>query len=581
MIPELGDDVPAETKRKLRHNPSLWVRNGLKHPVDPSRDYDFKTEDGTPLTHLLHEDSWIHPENFADINVLLLARGELKSTSTGWIEAWAHDAWPQFHSYIIAPSKGQVIDFVEPIRETYIEQADMDGRRVTNNKTNQVFKTYRKDESGDVNPVMGRLQTDSGYSEKSVRGKHSQLGITDETQDLTQRVFNVFLPSIDQGLPEVDWFPTVFCIGTPKETGSFYHDLWERSDKRTWDAEQGEWIIQEEVDPYTLSAEELRDLPGSYDLDDIDEEYTVHGWHVDWINSPLHSMADVARAKKQMGEMEFANEVLANFYDPEDNLLSDGDVKACFNTDYNFRQQPYNREHTTAVMADWGGGSDDNASDTIFLAAERIPYDNEDDEFIVLNVKYLDPSQRNREQIREVEKWIKQYDTDVTLVDYGFGEQAMESLQHGDDTIEPDGYMDTVSAVHYGNVKDRTDIKWVTDDNNNDLFFTCDKSRTATRMVEMFRDQQWVLPRADSDSSGLSLRTSDDDGVRLLEQLTSPYKTLSETTTGRKRVDIETPGNHRDDAFDVFSYGFLAFKEMGKNDAVTDFATNSRPGVSS
>jgi hypothetical protein len=78
------------------------------------------------------------------------------------------------------------------------------------------------------------------------------------------------------------------------------------------------------------------------------------------------------------------------------------------------------------------------------------------------------------------------------------------------------------------------------------------------------------------------LRTSDDDGVRLLEQLTSPYKTLSETTTGRKRVDIETPGNHRDDGFDVFSFGFLAFKEVvGEDDAITNFATNSRPGVSS
>jgi hypothetical protein len=578
MIPEL--DADQAVKQQLRESPKLWVRNGLRHPVDPSRPYDFKTEDDeTTLDHLLDEQSWMHPDEWAEINVLLLARGELKSTSTGWIASWAHDAYPQHHTYYIAPSNGQVIDFLEPIRTTYVEQADMDGRRTTNNKTSQVFKTYQKDGDGDVNPVLGRFQTDSGYSEKSVRGKHSQLGITDETQDLSERVFNVFLPTIDMGLPDAEWAPTVFCIGTPKETGSFYHDLWERSDKRTWDAESQEWIIQEDVDPYELSAEDVADLPGNVELDE-DEEYTVHGWHVDWINSPLHSAADIARAKSQMGEMEFANEVLAQFYDPEDNLLSESDVKATFNEEYNFRDTPYNEDNITIVVADWGGGKDKNASDTIFLAVEEVTYEDEDPEYVVLNVRFLDPEDRNREQIRDYEEWIKRYDANVGLVDYGFGEQAMESLQHGDDTVDPDGYMDTVSAVHYGNVKDKTEVKWVEDDDGNQLFFTCDKSRSATRMVESFRDGQWIVPRATNDTTGVSLANSDDDGVKLLEQLTAPYKTLNETKKGRKRVDIETPGNHRDDAFDVFTFSWLAFNEVNaEEDVVTDFAGTYRPGV--
>lgn len=555
MYAQLDD---PEVKQKLRENPPLWVRNALKHPVDPTRPYDFKTEDGEPLSHLLHEDSWLYPENWADVNILLLARGELKSTSTAWLATWAHDVFPQFHTYYISPSKGQVYDYIEPIRETYVEQAGLESRRKTNNKSTQVFKTYQKDEDGDVNPVLGRFQTDSGYSEESVRGKHSQMGIADEIQDLSKRVFNVFLPAIDQGLPDEGWAPLVFGIGTPKETGSLYHDLWERSDKRTWDAESQEWVIQDDVDPYTLSAEEVQDLPGNVELDE-DDEYTVHGWHVDWINSPLHSDADVARAKKQMGEMEFTNEVLAQFYDPEDNLLSDADVKASFSEDYDFRDTPYNDDNTVAVVADWGGGSDENASDTVFLAVERVEYEDDSDEYVVLDFDFREPDDRKKDQIRDYERWLKQYKADVGLVDYGFGEQAMESLQHGDDTIDPDGYMDTVSAVHYGHVKDKTDIKWVEDDQNNNLFFTCDKSRTATRMVESVRDGDWVMPRP-------SMSTSESDGVKLLEQLTAPYKTLTETTTGQKRVDIETPGNARDDAFDVFCFCWLAFNEVADDD---------------
>jgi hypothetical protein len=578
MLANLGDDVSPEVKRKLRQNPPLWVRNALRHPVDPSRNYDFKDENGKPLTHLLHDDSWLHPENWADINVLLLARGELKSTSTGWLATWAHDAYPQHHTYYIAPSNDQVIDYLSPIRQTYVEQAGMDARRKTNNKKEQVFKTYQEHEDGSTDPILGRFQTDSGYSEESVRGKHSQMGITDETQDLSRRVFNVFLPSIDMGLPDADWAPTVFCIGTPKETGSFYHDLWERSDKRTWNAETEEWDFQEEVDPYTLSAEEVNDLPGDISLEE-DDEYTVHGWHVDWINSPLHSDADVARAKQQMGEMEFANEVLANFYDPEDNLLADKHVDACLTESYNFRETPHNSENTTIVVADWGGGSDQNASDTIFLAAEQIEYDDHT-EFVVLDIDFIEQNLRNREQIQEYEKWLIQYDADVGLVDYGFGEQAMESLQHGDDTMAEDGYMDTVSAVHYGNVKNSTEIKWVTDDNNNELFFTADKSRSATRMVESVRDEEWVLPKGTSDSTGLSTETSESDGVRFKQQVTAPYKTLSDTKTGKKRVDIETPGNHRDDAFDALTFAWLAFNEVAnEEESVVAFDGTARAGV--
>ena len=572
MIPELDDDVPPEAKRKLRENPHLWVRNALTHPNDPSRDYDFKTTDGEDaLTHILHEDSWIHPENFGDINVLLLPRGELKSTSTGWIEAWFHDAFPQGHSYMIAPNKGQVKDFLEPIRETYIEQANMDGRRKTNNKTSQTFKTYQRDGDGDVNPVLGRIQSDSGYNEDSVRGKHSHIGITDETQDLSERVFNVFLPSIDMEIPDYDWFPTVFCIGTPKETGSFYHDLWERSDQRKWDAESEEWVKQSEVDPYELTAEEVDDLPGNIDLDDS-ESYSVHGWTITWLDSPLHSDADVARAKRQMDEMGFANEVLAQFYDPEDNLLSEQDVRATFSKDYKFRESPYNADNTTVVVADWGGGSDKNASDTVFLAAEEITYEDNTSEYVVLDLKFLDPNQnRAKDEIQTYEQWLNRFKADVGLVDYGYGTQAMESLQNGDDTVDPDGYMDTVSASKFGNIKDRTDIKWTEDENGNKLFFTCDKSRSATRMVESIRDDHWIIPEPE-------MSTSDSKGVKLIQQLTTPYKTLSEgNKTGNKSVIIETPGNQRDDFFDAATMCWLAFNAVNQdNESVIEFATGGK-----
>jgi hypothetical protein len=581
LIPQIED---PRKRAALRQDPKLWVRNALRHPIDPSRPQDFKTEDNTPLRHLLDDQSWLNPDQWADINVLLLARGEMKSTSVGWIEGWFHDAFPQGHSYIVAPSKDQVIDFLEPIRETYVEQADMGSRRKTDNKTTQVFKTYREDENGDTDPILGRIQSDSGYSEESVRGKHSQVGVFDEIQDFSERVFNVALPAIDQGLPDQDWAPTVFCIGTPKETGTLYHDLWERSDKRTWDAEAGEWIIQAEVDPYELSAEEVADLPGDLELDDEGEKFTVHGWHIDWINSPLHTTADIARAKRTSGPMEFHNEVLAQFYDPEDNLLADKHVEAVLSAEYDFRETPYTEDSTTVVVADWGGGTDKNASDTVMLAAEEVTYEDGTSEYVVLDMQFLDPNENlTRDEIRAYEEYIQQFRADVGLVDYGYGTQAMESLQNGWDTVDPDGYMDTVFAAKYGNVSDRTDIKWKEDDDGNQMYFTCDKGRSVTRMVESVRDEEWIIPKAGTDdaSTGVSLAHSESDGVKLINQLTAPFKTLREgTKTGQKSVVIETSGNQRDDAFDVMTLAWLALNEVNDtNESVVDFAGSKRAGA--
>jgi hypothetical protein len=206
------------------------------------------------------------------------------------------------------------------------------------------------------------------------------------------------------------------------------------------------------------------------------------------------------------------------------------------------------------------------------MAIEEVEYEDDTSEYIVLDIEYLDPNDnRTRDEIQTYENWLVKFDADVGLVDYGFGTQALESLQHGDDTTDPDGYMDTVCAAKFGNVKDRTDIKWKEDEKGNKLYFTCDKSRSATRMVESVRDQQWVIPQPEMTHSGA-------DGVKLIEQLTAPYKTLSEgNKTGNKSVIIETPGNNRDDTFDVAVLGWLAFNEVDNdNESVIKFSTNQR-----
>jgi hypothetical protein len=563
MLESLPEDTDPHVVQQLRRDPRVWIRNSLQHPI-ANREYDFKTEDGeTKLNYLLHDDSWLNPDSWGDINVLKLCRGGLKSTTMRMLPCWGHDAYPALNSYYIAPSKGQVTDFMQNFR-LMVEQSGLDSRYDTDNKTSQIFKTYRDNGNGDSQPVLGKFQTDSGWSEESVRGKHSQFGITDETQDLSKDVFNVFLPAIDKELPDVDWFPTVFCIGTPKETGSFYHELWGRSDQRTWNAEKRTWEKQSTVDPYTITDAEADEL--GLDVDDI-EEHTVHGWHLDWINSPMHTDGEVARAKSQMTEMRFQNEVMAEFYDPEDNLLTESDIDACCSQHIDVTNRRRAEESTVVLGVDWGGGQDRNAADTVMVVIERMEDDDGYQDF-VRNFRFLADDLSKRAQIREVEDWILQYEVDGCVVDYGFGSQALESLHEGNDTRDPSGYLETVVGAKYGGIKDKQSIKYE-QNSGDERFFTCSKTRTISRTVDWFRDENITIPK-----DGLN----NDDGyggestyAKLYSQLTAPYKELDTTPSGSKKVRISKRPSDKDDAIDAFAYAWLGLNEHLNRDSGISF----------
>jgi len=73
------------------------MRNAWQHPNDPTRGYDFYTDEGPPpedpderdedeeygdfLHYLAHEDGPLKPENWGDIVILNFARGCLKTTT--------------------------------------------------------------------------------------------------------------------------------------------------------------------------------------------------------------------------------------------------------------------------------------------------------------------------------------------------------------------------------------------------------------------------------------------------------------------------------------------------------------------
>jgi hypothetical protein len=568
------DELTDEQIALLRQDPRQYAVNFRRHPQDPTRKYDFKTTDGeTKINYLLHDDGPLNPQSWGNINVLKFARGCLKSTTMRLISAWAlHMYLTQgVEIYMTAPREDQITNLTDDLRRD-IREVGLEQFRAKDNQMFQKFEVLRETESGDTIPVHAKFEADSGWGEgDALRGPHSHIGIIDEFQDISKAAFDTYVQCIDQSLPGTDLFPVIFIIGTPKLKTSFFADLWEQTDQKEWDSSSLSYEAQSSATEYLPSEEVLDEM--DIEVDDVDP-YTVRGWHVDQYNSPLHDERAIARDRANFSEMKFVNEVEARFYAPEDNLLSREHVDDAFDASRGFVDSPRYDSAFVTLAADWGGGDDKNAADTVFAATEWLEHEDGSVEAVPAKITFFESISRN-EAIRKFEQWLIDYEVrkrGVACIDYGHAEGIMEDLQDGNHTINEGGYPKTVKAARFGNIKDKTQIKWEQNSGKR-RFFTCDKTRSVSQMVDDFKSGVFSIPK-----NSLSFAGDGADGVKLVNQLTAPHKEMQTTPSGSKKIRIEKPENRNDDAFDVLTFSWLGYNELGPQNLVTDVTVNKRRG---
>lgn len=551
-----------EQRRKLREDPRLFTRNSWNHPNDQSRDYDFRTTDGdTKLNYLLDDEGPLNPEQWGGINIFLMARGLLKTTTMQMILNWAFQFYgPEgLEAYMAAPREDQYEEFVEKFR-TKLGWSGLDQYRPKNALSHQKFKFDLSDRT-----TYAHFKADSGWgSGDAMRGPHSHIGIFDEFQDATPKAFNAgFYEVIDQSIADVPHFPVMFLMGTPKLEGSFFEEMWKRSDQREWcpdEGESGSWIRQDEPQTYGTG----------------DDTLSVHGWHIDQPTAPLHSEAQIEAKRDMKKPQEFVNEVLAEFYSPEDHLLAEQHLDAVTDPAIGFISAPRDEDNYVTIGIDWGGGTDRKAADTVIAVMEHVTYENGMTESIVDNVDFLDESLSKDEEMDEVEKRLIQFQPDRVVVDDGYGTKRREDLQDGNNTIQPDGY-DNVVGCRFGNISNVDKIKWK--DKDTKQLFTADKSHVAKSFVDFVKAERLRIPSADIDAQ---LHGRDNAvGTKLYRQLTAPFEERKETATGRKTSRITSKSGSNDDAFDAFNYAFLAFHadKLGPTNTPTRFTSTNVPGA--
>lgn len=561
-----------------KYDPRMYMRYEWRHPNRPEDRYDFRTNDGKPLRYLADDNGPLNPEQWGNINILLMARGCLKTTSVLGATTWAADMWPNTETFMTAPTSDQVREFMDKFKNA-ISDTRLKDRRVRDRQSHQKFETRKKDDMGEPYTVYSHVKSKSAWNaDEGMRGPHSHIGIIDEFQDVNEEAFSVFLEIIDQSVPKVGYFPTLFLIGTPKLMNTFFHRMWQMSNQATWDGDSEEWNEQDEVGEYapmltchqcgTKMGDEGR-CPscGEYvEMADDVETFTVKGWHIDHHNSPLgaHTEDKISFKEETYSEKKFKNEVLAQFYSPEDDLLTERAIRACYDDSLGFRNSRLYEDSNVVFSIDWGGGQSEDGSETTFTVGEKRELDEEDEneyDITILNHKFLDRSMGKEEEFEKVHDWISKFRPDRVVVDEGHAGSRRERLQ--------ETYPDIVTGVGYGNVTPSEEVKWRTDDRDREVFCTVDKTYSSENMVDAFKDGKFTIPKND-----LAFGSNSANGTMMISHLTAPYKEYDTTPNGRKTLKVMSDRN--DDAFDTFVYQWLGHVKLEEGPSLTKLALNDR-----
>jgi hypothetical protein len=438
----------------------------------------------------------------------------------------------------------------------YVKQSGMDRFRTKNNVSHQKFERT-VDINGEDRLVTSDVKSRSSYGEgDSLRGLHGHIGVVDEFQDVNESMFSNFIEVVDRRLPQVPYFPVIFIIGTPKMANTFFHTLWEQSDQKTWDREEREWIAESDATVFSHS-------------DEAQGGYQVRGWHLDQYNSPRHD-EDTIEFKRQspnISKREFKNEILAEFYTPENDLLTNTDVaEACDDT---LHPLPSRRSDDSLVVVgvDWGGGQTVGASETVIGVGEVFGND-EQYRIEVPKITFVDQDATKQDELELVEDAIRDYKADRVLVDEGHGSKRREDLRNGNGIWNENGW-DNVYGCIYGNIKDKDQPK--PSDTDDPVFYTVNRTHMIENMVSAFKDGRFTVR-----SEGIDFSGRESKGKKLVDHLSAPYTELDETSDGKRKKKVLNDRN--DDAFHVFTYIWIAARKLGSQRTLKSIRTTKRAG---
>lgn len=394
----------------------------------------------------------------------------------------------------------------------------------------------------------------------AIRGIAAQRVYLDEVQDVTTNARE----TVSECLGHAAGGGQMFHFGTPKNSGSEFHKLWDLSDKKEWYIPCTNCELEQKVTIANLYKDdehsaayfgcrkcktELERKTGRWIAEDNNSNHHYSGYHITQLMCNWITADQIMYKKATYSEQKFKNEVLGDFHNLFGKTLDLQDIMDC--TDPTLKLE---NEHPgpNYMGVDWGSGR--NSFSVITIIGEDEEYNKQkekvknvkrkkDDDDIRLVYRYVKRFNESGygKVMKDMHKLIDAFNVVNTVIDIGDARRQFEEL-----LVE---YPKTVAACQYV-LALKTPYRW----DKKTRIHTIDRSYQIEKVIDLFHKKQIKIPY-----DNLTIKATD-RLMWLFEDLTSleaEFVEPSSGNTGYTRYSHSSP----DDGFQSLSYAYMAYEK--------------------
>ena len=339
----------------------------------------------------------------------------------------------------------------------------------------------------------------------ALRNIAGDIAILDEAQDIELDA----LPVLEEALSH-SAINKVLIIGTPKDAGSRFEDIWRDSSQKEWDREKEAWFAKQPPDPW-------------------------EGFHITQLMAPWIPLEKIEYKKRKYVPQKFENEVLGLFFKGAGRPLTVDDMAAVTDSSLMWSTGCDDPRRIIYAGADWGTGTQAN---TVFLALEVI----EEGDITNYKIVYIENiSQTALDPIGEVARiaaLIDKFRVKRFVADIGFGYVQVNELRKT--------FGDRVMGCSYlGNVKEPIKYKQT----SLGAVLEVDRSYYIDKAIDVVKRKRVTMPGADREKKEW-----------LWGDFVCLYLEAEETTHGRRYRRWQHDSGATDDLFHAFNYALIAYE---------------------
>lgn len=379
----------------------------------------------------------------------------------------------------------------------------------------------------------------------AIRGIAAQRVYLDETQDVTSAARE----TVEECLGHAKGGGQMFHFGTPKNSGSEFHKLWELSDKKEWYIEcqnkkcghnqkitVNNIFKPDENKPAYFGCikckKELDRSKGKWHVENPNAR--MSGYHITQLMCSWISADQILYKKATYSEQKFKNEVLGEFHNVYGKTLDLQNIMDC--TDATMKLPETGHPGPNYMGVDWGSGS--NSFSVITIIGPEI-IDGEE-KLAYRFVKKYNESGYGK-VLSDIHKLKKAFNVQNKVIDIGDARRQFEEL-----LVE---YPDTVAACQYV-LALKNPYKW----DKKTRIHTCDRSYHIEKVIDLFHKKKIVIPY-----DKLTIQVTDKLGW-LFEHLTALEAEWQEPTSGNTGYTRYLHSNP-DDGFQSLVYAWMAYEK--------------------